>query len=210
MKLAKSLFWKTRPDNRENVVSASTAGAAAPIGHSSAETNNVIRLPVGNPSVPAGEAAAALEIGTRSLQPRPTPRGLLDDPALASFFAENYFGCGRYTGARYKSADFLRRGRAELLANFQRAIETVTQQRVATGNRLHSELLAIEGVSSAVSARISLAIQQVERDISVLTAQLDASKSEQGLVVEALRRYEAGFAQGVADSLSFDLLAGGE
>ena len=207
-KLLKRL-WDFR--QQDTTLPATESGVAGGPDHVAdeplASADNVIALPVGldekwpgagvQDSPPASPAPASFRF-----------TGLLNAPELTAFFQENYFGLGRHNGAHYRTQEALELGRQSLIAKMQNALTDLAERRRAKMNRLQSEMIAIEGVSPSMSAQLRLACEQLQREMALLQDQIESAAAGKGWVLEALNRYQTGFAKGLREVIDFELLAG--
>jgi hypothetical protein len=53
-----------------------------------------------------------------------------------------------------------------------------------------------------------LSCKNVERQIEILTEQIESANVQKGWILEALNRYQLGFMKGLNDVIEFELLAG--
>lgn len=127
---------------------------------------------------------------------------------LTTFFEENFFGLGRHNGAHYRTQESLDLGRQSLISRFQNRLADLVERKQAKINKLRSEMIAIEGVSPSMSAQLRLACEHLQREISQLQDQIDSAGAGKGWVLEALNRYQIGFAKGLREVIDFELLVG--
>jgi hypothetical protein len=164
---------------------------------------NVIRLPVVH-----GQAGVH-GVSISPYGPAPVrPRGLFDQPAIREFFALNHYGLGRYGGIHYRGREHLERGEQETLATFLHVIEVTKANKKALFDRLHAELVSVQGVSDDACERLRLAMDQTREDIRLLNEQLVLAEKRSGWVSKPLAEYSAGFAQGAYEAAT--LLANAE
>ena len=74
-------------------------------------------------------------------------------------------------------------------------------------NKLQLESVAINGVSDTISAQLSLACEQLQKDIVALERQAELSLKEQGWVLDALNQYQIGFSKGLREVVNFEMLS---
>jgi len=167
--------------------------------------NNVIALPL-----PNRDSLSPLPGTDMPLQQAPTSlrfKGLLNTPELEFFFQENFFGYGRHAGSKFRTQEVLEQGKQSITSQFQNKLTELIEQKQEKMNKLRSELIAIEGVSSAMSAQLRLACDQLQRDINLLLEQIDAATAGKGWIREPLQRYHIGFTKGLREAIDFELLA---
>jgi len=207
MNLRTIQFWKKSADTPANVEShphecRPPADKEKPI----APADNVVPL-----HTPRDEDAPTHDLLGRNCAP-PAPafirryEGLLDAPELVTFFAENHFGLGRHNGAQYKTQEALELGKLAIVAKFQNVIERIVERNQTRLSKVQLELIAIEGVSSSMSAQLRLMEDHVRRDIGVLEAEIENARLGRGWIVEALNRYHLGFTKGLREVLEFEVL----
>jgi hypothetical protein len=209
MNLARILFRKLAG------TAATEAGPStcSPAAEAEGLTNPSPELPGNVVSFPLRADAPSGGDGGEMASPTASPddirfKGLLSTPELSSFFRTDFFGYGRHNGARCRNREALEQGRQERIAQFQGAATTLIGRKQAKLDRLGIEILAIEGISPVTSAQLRLAGEHLERDIRLLTEQIELAGAGGGWVREALHRYETGFARGLREALEFDLLGG--
>ena len=191
----------------ENSSPATQTNAASPAPPPAAITpDNVIALPLAN------KEPLPLPTGLDLASPQPPApirfKGLLNTPELEAFFQENFFGYGRHTGSRFRSQEMLDQGKQSITSQFQNKLTEVIERKQEKLNKLESEIIAIEGVSSAMSAQLRLACDQLRRDINLLQEQIAAAAGGTGWILEPLQRYHIGFTKGLREAIEFELLAG--
>lgn len=143
----------------------------------------------------------------------PTPkqhsiRGQIGSELVKAFFDQNHFGLGRHNGANYRTLDAMEFGRNGRIAEFKNAIRGTVEQTQAKIDRLTSTQIEAEGVCKSTSARLALAVTQLERDLKVLNEQSDLATEGKGWVLEALNRYQAGFVKGMREAVEAELILG--
>jgi hypothetical protein len=209
MNLGKILFRKWT-----GTASADSAPAtSAPAPEVGGQADRLSELPGNVVSFPlrADWPGGAESDGPHSPAPGPDEirfKGLISAPELSRFFGTDFFAYGRHNGARCRNREALEQGRQERITQFQGAVATLIGRKQAKLDRLGIEILAIEGISPVTSAQLRLAGEHLERDIRVLTEQIELAGAGNGWVREALHGYETGFARGLRESLEFDLLVG--
>lgn len=144
---------------------------------------------------------------------QPTPkqhsiRGQIGSELVKAFFDQNHFGLGRHNGANYRTLDAMEFGRSGRIAEFKNAIRGTVEQTQAKIDRLTSTQIEAEGVCKSTSARLALAITQLERDLKVLNEQSDLAAEGKGWVLEALNRYQAGFVKGMREAVEAEFILG--
>lgn len=210
MNLRNVQFWKTTPRVSPTEARAQAPGSENRGGKSATlqpgEFANVIPLRMDGESSSA-DAERSHERHHPIFVP-PTVRftGLMKAPELTAFFEENYFGLGRHNGSHYRTMEALELGKKSLVAKFHNAATGLIERNRTKLNKLRLEIVAIEGVSPALSAQLRMACEHVDRDISVLQAQIVDAVDGKGWVAEALSLYQIGFAKGLREAVEFDLL----
>ena len=135
-------------------------------------------------------------------------KGLIGSELVKAFFDQNHFGLGRHNGANYRTLDAMDFGRSGRIAEFKNAIRGTVEQTQAKIDRLTSTQIEAEGVCKSTSARLALAVTQLERDLKVLNEQSDLAAEGKGWVLEALNRYQAGFVKGMREAVEAELILG--
>lgn len=202
--------WLGNQNNRDvtestNTVSTTQTPAPEASIAAAATPNNVIALPVVDREVPSQAPASDI-----ALPQEPAPlrfKGLFNAPELESFFAENFFGYGRHTGSKFRTQEMLAQGKQSITSQFQNKLTELIERKQEKINKLRNEMIAIEGVSNAMSAQLRLACDQLQRDINLLGEQIEAAVHGRGWVLEPLQRYEIGFTKGLREAIEFELLA---
>lgn len=172
--------------------------------------SNVVALPVKPHHAGFFIAGVSEPLLTKGVETEPLPpriKGLMNAPELELFFQDHHFGLGRHNGANYRSHEALMLGKNALLSRFQNVVGDLIARRLEKFNKLQLELIAIEGISQAMSDQLRLACEQLQRDIAVLEKQDELSHTEQGWVRDALNQYQIGFSKGLREVIDFDLLA---
>lgn len=211
MNLRKMIFWKLPAAQLADGAGSGTAGAAlaAPATQPPQEAiNNVISLPPPTPlDAPPGLDAPLTENTEPTAAVSPQARGLLYTPALKAFFADNHFGLGRHNGANYRTQEALALGKHALVSRFQNMLAELVEQKQAKADRLHDKLLETEGFCDITTARLRQARTNLEREMTLLRAQVASAGDGKGWVLEALNRYQIGFGKGLREAVEFELLA---
>lgn len=173
----------------------SKAPPEAATGH-----DNVISLPVPELSrvTPDATTPAKPMVGSR----------LIGSDLVKAFFDQNHFGLGRHNGTNYRTVEAMEFGRSGRIAEFVNAIQETIDRMQAKIDRLESTQIEAAGVCKATSAKLALAISQLERDIAVLNEQSDLAVEGKGWVLEALNRYQAGFVKGMREAVEAELILG--
>lgn len=135
-------------------------------------------------------------------------RGQIGSELVKAFFNQNHFGLGRHNGANYRTLDAMEFGRNGRIAEFRNAIRGTVEQTQAKIDRLASTQIEADGVCKATSARLVLAINQLERDLKILSEQSELASDGKGWVLEALNRYQAGFVKGMREAVEAELILG--
>jgi hypothetical protein len=170
---------------------------------------NVIPLPQRSPlDLPAGLDAALMGNEAPLASPPMRTRGLMDAPEVKAFFEQNHFGLGRHNGAHYRTQDALAHGKQSIVALFQNTLAEQVARKQAKADKLHDKWLETQGVCATTTARLQLARDHLEREITLLQAQMASAADGKGWVLEALNRYQTGFGKGLREAVEFELLAG--
>jgi hypothetical protein len=141
-------------------------------------------------------------------RPKQSPvKGLMNALEITEFFSENYFGLGRHNGANFRTQDALDLGKKSLISKFQNTLNDLLETKHSRINKLKNQLVAIEGISKAMTLQLEIACEHVGREIQVLSNQIEISNTQKGWVLEALNRYELGFIKGLNDAIEFEFLA---
>jgi hypothetical protein len=131
----------------------------------------------------------------------------LDAPEIKAFFEENYFGLGRHNGAHYRTQESLEQGKRSLVSLFQNTLAELVERKQAKADKLHDTLLETQGLCVTTTSRLELARTHIEREMEMLQSQIDSASENKGWVLEALNRYQTGFAKGLREAIEFELLA---
>lgn len=134
-------------------------------------------------------------------------KGLMNAPEITEFFSENYFGLGRHNGANFRTQDALDLGKKSLISKFQNTLNDLLESKHSRINKLKNQLVAIEGISTPMTQQLEIACEHVEREIQVLSNQIEIANTQKGWVLEALNRYQLGFIKGLNDAIEFEFLA---
>ncbi len=137
-----------------------------------------------------------------------TTKGLMNAPEITEFFNENYFGLGRHNGVNYRTQDALELGKKSIISKFQNTLNDLLENKYSKINKLKNQLVAIEGISFAMTQQLEIACEHIQREIEVLTTQIENADTHKGWVLEALNRYQLGFIKGLNDAIEFELLEG--
>lgn len=142
-------------------------------------------------------------------KPKHSPvKGLMNAPEITDFFSENYFGLGRHNGANFRSLDALELGKKSLISKFQNTLTDLLENKQARINKLKNYEVEIAGISDSMTQQLKLTCENVERQIKILTEQIESANVQKGWVLEALNRYQLGFMKGLNDAIEFEFLAG--
>lgn len=133
-------------------------------------------------------------------------KGLLDDPFLKDFFAQNHWQFGNYDGATYRSYEQLELGKQAVVARFQNALANYVSKKKSHLTKLKATVLETNGVCRITTQQLELACEHVQEEIKSLTEQMELSKIREGWVTDALSRYEIGFVKGLRATIPFDHL----
>lgn len=198
----RNFSMKTAPD-----VQPEPAASFAP--HAADAVDNVVRLPVDTPIArPAGLNADHTDtVQTKASAPTPKePEGLMATPAVVTFFGQNFFGFGRYDGARYKSQEAQTQGRAALVSAFQNALSGVMCQKQLKVDGLRNMELQTEGLCPIATRQLRLACERLEREMADLQMQIDLAAQGKGWVLAALNEYQVGFGKGLREAIDAAVL----
>lgn len=210
MNLRKMIFWKMPTAQLADGACPGTASAAlaTPATQPLQDAiNNVISLPPRTPlDAPPGLDAPLTDSPVPPAAASPQARGLLDTPVLKAFFADNHFGLGRHNGANDRTQEALELGRHALVSRFQNTLAELVEQKQAKADRLHDKLLETEGFCDITTGRLRQARTNLEREMTLLRAQVDSASEGKGWVLEALNRYQIGFGKGLREAVEFELL----
>lgn len=175
-------------------------------GKRTGTTDNVVQLP----TLSDNGGLAYDHLGRNCISPASAfvrrYEGLLNASELIALFEENHFGLGRHNGAQYKTQEALELGKSAIVAKFQNVVQGMVERNQTKLNKVQSELIAIEGVSLAMSAQLRLLGEHVRRDIRVLESQIESAESGKGWILESLNRYHLGFTKGLREVLEFEVL----
>lgn len=142
-------------------------------------------------------------------KPKQSPvLGLMNAAEISEFFSENYFALGRHNGANFRTLDALDLGKKSLISKFQNTLTGLLENKQAKINQLKNYEVEIAGISDAITQQLKLSCKNVERQIEILTEQIESANVQKGWVLEALNRYQLGFMKGLNDVIEFELLAG--
>ena len=104
--------------------------------------------------------------------------------------------------------DALELGKRTLISKFQNTLTDLLENKQAKINKLQNQAVAIEGISESMTQQLKLACEHVEREIKVLSEQIENANVQKGWVLDALNRYQLGFIKGLNDAIEFEFLAG--
>lgn len=158
--------------------------------------------------LPAPEVQISAPPDAQQTPKQHSVRGQIGSELVKAFFDQNHFGLGRHNGANYRTLDAMEFGRSGRIAEFKNAIRGTVEQTQAKIDRLTSTQIEAEGVCKSTSARLALAVTQLERDLKVLNEQSDLATEGKGWVLEALNRYQAGFVKGMREAVEAELILG--
>lgn len=200
MNILRKLLTIQEPTGELHADPLAAAQGSAVIAEVSTGQDNVISLPV-------PELATITPHATLAAKPVAGSR-LIGSDLVKAFFDQNHFGLGRHNGANYRTIDAMEFGRSGRIAEFVNAIRETIDRMQAKIDRLESTQIEAAGVCKATSAKLALAISQLERDIAVLNDQSDLAAEGKGWVLEALNRYQAGFVKGMREAVEAELILG--
>jgi hypothetical protein len=149
------------------------------------------------------------ESGWQTEMPEPSPRrfhGMLDMPELATFLSGTHFALGRHNGAYLRTTDALDREVRTIKVRFQGLLLEQIERKRTHINRMRLESLRTAGLSEQVTARLTMAAEQLEDEISRLNSQIAAAEKGEGWVRTAIELYRTGFLKGMQEALEFELL----
>ena len=95
----------------------------------------------------------------------------MNAPELEAFFNTNQFGYGRHHGSHYRTQEALERGIVALVSNFQNIACDLAERRQARVGKLQQSHQEVATLSPAIAETLSLACDQTQREIVVLTEQ---------------------------------------
>jgi hypothetical protein len=211
MNFRKMIFWRAPAAQLVDDACPGTANAAlAALATQPLQEalNNVINLPPHNPlDAPTGLDAPLTDRQVPLATASTHARGLLNNPMLTAFFADNHFGLGRHNGANYRTQEALELGKHALVSRFQNTLAELVEQKQAKVDRLQDKLLETEGFCDTTTGRLRQAHTNLEREMTLLRAQVDSASEGKGWVLEALNQYQIGFGKGLREAIEFELLA---
>jgi len=139
----------------------------------------------------------------------PAPRrlhGMLDMPEIDAFLSGSHFGLGRHNGACLRTVEALDREIRTITVRFQGLLWEQIERKRARINRMQLESLKTAGLSVQTTARLEMAVDHLEDEITRLTRQIAASENGEGWVRPAIELYRTGFLKGMQEALEFELL----
>lgn len=168
--------------------------------------SNVVSLPLA--------AAANLEEKDNALDLSLTPKlspikGLMNAPEITEFFNENYFGLGVHNGSNYQTQEALELGKRSLISKFQNTLSELIENKQAKINKLQNQMVAIDGISPSMTQQLKLTSEHLDREIKLLTEQIELAHQQKGWVLEAINRYQLGYIKGLNDAIEFENLIAG-
>lgn len=200
MQLKSLLFWRRPEVNPEKQ------------GHhpvTAEKSSNVIDWPLKTPlDSPVGLSGVlpASDSMYLNIKTKPLPKGPMGAKEITEFFSKNFINCGRYAGATQKTQEAREQGLIALISQFQNAIELVIDEKRSRLDRLINEIAQTDGTSDIVSRQLHLALEKLQRDISILTEQFDLSGDRKGWILAALNEFRIGFDRGLRDAIDAELL----
>lgn len=200
MNILRKLLTIQEPTGEHQVDPMASEQSSAVLPEASSGQGNVISLPV-------PELSRVTQGATTPAKPMVGGR-LIGSDLVKAFFDQNHFGLGRHNGTNYRTIDAMEFGRSGRIAEFTNAIRETIDRMQAKIDRLESTQIEAAGVCKATSAKLGLAISQLERDIAALKEQSDLAAESKGWVLEALNRYQAGFVKGVREAVEAELILG--
>ena len=163
--------------------------------------DNVVTL---NPSAARPSVGYARDGMTQKIR----VSGLMDAEEIVNFFGDQYFSWGQHNGQNGGTGATLNHGRASIIARFQNAMSVLIERKIASLNKIESQMLDIEGVSPVMTGRLKLACEHIKRDMVVLEGQAALAADGKGWVLEALNQYHSGFVRGLSNSCNIESLGG--
>jgi hypothetical protein len=192
--------------NASDMAQSSQAPNPTPSEEAGISNDNILNLPSRKPST----ARDYRNYGATRKEENPQEglqfKGLLDDPTLKEFFAQNHWGYGNYDGATYRSHEQLELGKHAVVARFQNALSNYISKKQSHLTKLKATVFETQGVCRITTQQLELACEHVKEDIKSLMEQMELSKTRQGWVADALNRYEIGFVKGLRATIPFDHL----
>jgi hypothetical protein len=173
--------------------------------HATDAVDNVVQLPVDRPAGLKADHSNTAQTKAPAHAVN-EPEGLMAAPAVVAFFGQNFFGFGRYDGARYRSQEAQTQGRAALASAFQNALSGVICQKQLKVDGLRNMELQTEGLCSIATRQLRLACERLEREIADLKMQIDLAAQGQGWVLAALNEYQVGFGKGLREAIDAAVL----
>jgi hypothetical protein len=149
------------------------------------------------------------EYGCQIETPEPSPRkfhGMLDMPEIEAFLSGTHFGLGRHNGACLRTTEALNREVRTITVRFQGLLLEQIERKRTHISRMRLESLRTAGLSEQVTARLTMAAEQLEDEISRLNSQIAAAEKGEGWVRAAIELYRTGFLKGMQEALEFELL----
>lgn len=200
MKLSNLKFWQSEHSSSD---SPQVESALLNAGSS-----NVVHLPFGSPlDKPVGlsESDKALDQESTARNDR-APTGPMAATKIKHFFAQDFYGFGRYNGSHFKTQEGCQNGKESLITSFQNALDLVVDEKQAKVDHLKNVELQTVGISETVTAQLNLACKRLERDIETLKTQIDQAAQGKGWILAALNEYQIGFAKGLREAIDAELL----
>jgi hypothetical protein len=131
---------------------------------------------------------------------------MLDMPEIDAFLSGSHFGLGRHNGACLRTVEALDREIRTITVRFQGLLWEQIERKRARINRMQLESLKTAGLSVQTTARLEMAVDHLEDEITRLTRQIAASENGEGWVRPAIELYRTGFLKGMQEALEFELL----
>ena len=130
-------------------------------------------------------------------QGKPVFNALINSVELKDFFSKKYFSRGRHNGANFGTTPILRSGKNAIVAEFKECLNHMEGKRrnKITEMKNHSESTkdAFIKFDDAMKLQISL----LEEEVQIIEHQLTSCEEYEGWIEGPLRKYEAGFLQGL-------------
>ena len=122
--------------------------------------------------------------------------GLFDSPELKNFYTQNFFSRGRHNGVNFGHQGSLSMGEQSIIADFERVLNKMTSSRVAKLNEMNRHIESVPEKFKGLADQVKGQSNIVMLEIDELSDQVVSCKSGQGWVLDAITKYNLGFAQG--------------
>lgn len=200
MNLKSLRFWNKSNQFDSNVQPDQTTDPQNP---NQGTLSNVIRLPLVNPLThPAGLSESEEEIKVEKRK----YLSVLDSPELKEFFKQNHFGVGRHYGSVSRTHNSLELGKKNIVSSFQNILHELYERNKIRYQKLHLKSLETVGLCDVTESMLDFAKESAQKDMSLLSEQIELSENGRGWVLEALNSYQIGFGKGVREAIDFELI----